>query len=127
MDRKIFATILLAYILGLVGTSYLAFYRFRGISTLPPPQMMDIFYSRKDDPSAIKELWSDVDMAREQNAKLTDLADHSFDVMLGALLGFLSAAGVSAGIGSLTEAPSPATDKSSPPPPPEEGPSTETK
>jgi hypothetical protein len=50
--------------------------------------MMDIFASRKDDASAIKELWSDVDMAREQNAKLTDLADHFFECHVGCIVGF---------------------------------------
>jgi hypothetical protein len=109
-----------------IGWHLVSGIRFRGIATLPSPQMIDTFSSRKDDPSAIKELWSDVDMARQENAKLTDLADHSFDVMLGALLGFLSA-GVSAGIGRPTGAPPTATDKSPPTSAAQEEPSTKAK
>jgi hypothetical protein len=117
MDRKIFVTILGAYILGLIATGYMSFFRFMGASTMPPPEVISAI---KNDPDAIKELWSDVDRVREQNAKLVDLAAHSFDVLLGALLGFLSAAGVSAGIGKPTEALLAATDKS-PQAPPEHG------
>jgi hypothetical protein len=109
MDKKLFVIILAVYALALVATGYLSFFRFVGLATFPPP---DMIAAVKGDPDLSKDMFADVARAREQNTKLVDLAAHSFDVLLGALLGFLSAGAISAGIGKPTTATIASADKS---------------
>ena len=104
---------LAVYILGLVGTGYLSFFNFIGLTTFAPPDMIRV---AKDDPERKRDMLTDIARSRDEKAKLVDLAAHSFDVLLGALLGFLSAAPVSAGIGRPREESSPPAESSEPKP-----------
>jgi hypothetical protein len=104
---------LAVYILGLVGTGYLSFFNFIGLTTFAPPDMIRV---AKDDPERKRDMLTDIARSRDEKATLVDLAAHSFDVLLGALLGFLSAAPVSAGIGRPREESSPPAESSEPKP-----------
>ena len=105
MDRKTMVLILGAYILLLGFTGYLSFFKFPGDEVFPQDQGKVMADNRgdvklaKSDPDLKKEFLANLESSRAEERKLIDLAAHSFDVLLGALLGFLSATAVSAGIG----------------------------
>jgi len=95
MRDRVFFGVLLAYALMLVATGYLTFLWFPGMPTLPTPPMIAALAS---DPEFKADLLDDVRAARQRTAELIKLAAHSFDVILGALLGFLSAVAATTGL-----------------------------
>ena len=95
MRYSVFFGILATYIFMLVATGYLTFVWFPGMPTLPTPPMIGALAS---DPDFKADLLDDVRTARQRAAELIKLAAHSFDVILGALLGFLSAVAATTGL-----------------------------
>jgi hypothetical protein len=95
MRVAVFAGILITYIAMLVVTGYLTFIRFPGMPTLATPQMVATLAG---DPDFKADLLDDVKAARQRSGDLIKLAAHSFDVILGALLGFLSAVAATSGL-----------------------------
>jgi hypothetical protein len=94
MNRTAFFAILIVYSILLGATGYLSFYRFIGNEPFVSENDMKLV---ADDPELKKDLLIDAARARDRDFKLVDLATHSFDVLLGALIGFLSAMGASSG------------------------------
>ena len=64
---------------------YLVFVKFPNMDILPTPPMIQ---SLANDPELKADMLEDVKAARQRSADLIKLAAHSFDVTLGALLGF---------------------------------------
>ena len=95
MRLTVFIGILGTYIALLTVTGYLTFVRFPGLPTLPTPNMIE---ELARDPDFKADLLEDVKIARQRAGELIKLAAHSFDVILGALLGFLSAVAASIGL-----------------------------
>jgi hypothetical protein len=95
MRVTVFVGILATYVALLAVTGYLTFVRFPGMPTLPGPDMVA---SLAGDPDFKADLLEDVKAARLRSGDLIKLAAHSFDVILGALLGFLSAVAASTGL-----------------------------
>lgn len=95
MRVAVFVGILITYIAMLVVTGYLTFVRFPGMPTLPTPQMV---VALAGDADFKADLLEDVKAARQRSGDLIKLAAHSFDVILGALLGFLSAVAATTGL-----------------------------
>ena len=88
MKWYMFLGILFTYLFLIIGTGYLAFIKYHSLSTLPSPQMTQ----RAETDSFYKEqLENDINNARDRRELLAKSASHSFDVILGALLGFMSA------------------------------------
>jgi len=108
MRTAVFAGILLTYVLLLVTTGYLTFIRFPGMPTLPTPDMVAALGS---DEEFKADLLEDLKTARQRATDLIKLSAHSFDVVLGALLGFLSAVAATMGLTGKTSigAPPPTT------------------
>jgi hypothetical protein len=99
MRVTLFVGILVTYIALLFVTGYLTFVRFPGMPTLPtPPMVADL----AGDPDFKADLLEDVRTARQRSGDLIKLAAHSFDVILGALLGFLSAVAATTGLTGST-------------------------
>lgn len=90
MTKTIFASILATYLLLLCGMGYLAFFEFPGSVTLPSPEMVEELGKDED---FKKDLLEDLKQARDRDRKLIELAGQSFNIILGATLGFLSAVG----------------------------------
>jgi hypothetical protein len=90
MTKGIFASILSTYLILLCSTGYLAFFKFPGTPTLPTQEMVQ---GLGNDQEFKSDLLQDVKQARERDRKLVELAAQSFNVILGAMLGFLSAIG----------------------------------
>lgn len=90
MSKGIFAAILASYMVLLCATGYLAFFQFPGSYNLPSPEMIKTLGT---DPDFKQDLLEDIKQARERDRKLIELSAQSFNVILGALLGFLSAVG----------------------------------
>ena len=88
VNTKIFLSIAVIYMLVLSATGYLTFIKFPSEPTLPSQTMIDRLSS---DPDFKSDLLEDIKTARERKESLIRLSAHSFDVILGALLGFLSA------------------------------------
>jgi hypothetical protein len=100
MRAAIFVGILATYVAMLVITGYLTFVLFPGMPTLPtPPMIADL----AGDPDFKADLLEDVKTARQRSGELIKLAAHSFDVILGALLGFLSAVAATTGLTGGTQ------------------------
>jgi hypothetical protein len=100
MRVTLFVGILVTYIALLFVTGYLTFVRFPGMPTLPtPPMVADL----AGDPDFKADLLEDVRTARQRSGDLIKLAAHSFDVILGALLGFLSAVAATTGLTGGTQ------------------------
>ena len=99
-----FALLLGTYCALLLGTGYLTFVKFVGMPNIPGPEVVATLGS---DPEFKKDLLDDVKVSRERNADLIRLSAHSFDVIVGALLGFLSATATSVGIGAKASQKSP--------------------
>jgi hypothetical protein len=95
MRITLFLGILVTYIALLFITGYLTFIRFPGMPTLPTSPMLE---NVAGDPDFKADLLDDVRTARERSGDLIKLAAHSFDVILGALLGFLSAVAATIGL-----------------------------
>ncbi len=88
MSKGMFVSILATYLMLLGTTGYLAFFKFPGTYNLPNPEMIQTLAS---DSEFKTDLLDDVKKARERDRKLIELAAQSFNVILGAMLGFLSA------------------------------------
>lgn len=95
MRYSVFFGILLTYLFLLTSTGYLTFLRFPGMDILPTPPMIAAL---AHDPELKADLLDDVKNARQRASELIKLSAHSFDVILGALLGFLSAVAASTGL-----------------------------
>jgi hypothetical protein len=95
MKGYIFWGILIAYGLLRTTTGYLTFIKFPKQMTLPTVEMskraeVDAFYK--------EQLQIDIDASRGRRELIAKSASHSFDVVLGALLGFMSAIVASKGL-----------------------------
>lgn len=90
MPQSTFRTILITYVFMLLALGYFAFIRFPGRSTLAPPEYVKAIGL---DPELKKDLLEDVKSARDRDRKLVELSGQSFNIVLGATLGFLSAVG----------------------------------
>ena len=95
MRGRLFIGVLLVYVILLAGTGYFTFVRFPGLQTLPSESLLE---RAAKDPYLRDQLTKDVEIARERREQLVKSASHSFDVVLGALLGFLSAVAATAGL-----------------------------
>ena len=102
MRGFVFSGILLTYVLVLAATGYLTFVRFPTMDILPTPPMIQALGS---DSELKADMLEDVKAARQRSADLIKLSAHSFDVTLGALLGFLSALAAGAGLTGQSQAP----------------------
>ena len=100
MRISLFVAILATYIAMLVTTGYLTFVKFPGMPTLPNQSMIT---DLAGDPEFKADLLEDVKAARQRSGDLIKLAAHSFDVILGALLGFLSAVAATTGLTGKTQ------------------------
>jgi hypothetical protein len=103
MKGFVFSSILVTYALLLASTGYLSFLHFPGLTTLPNPEMID--RAAKSEIYRV-QLLKDVETARDRREQLVKLASHSFDVILGALLGFLSAVAAATALTGGNQAPS---------------------
>ncbi len=90
-----FSLILSTYAVLLSATGYLSFVKFVGLPTSMTVEEME---RAAQDADFKKDLLEDVKTARERNGDLIKLSAHAFDVILGALLGFLSATASSIGL-----------------------------
>ena len=88
MNKPQFYTVTAVYIVLLAFTGYLAFFKFPGAYSLPTPQMVKTLAG---DAELKQELLDDVRESRARHTKIIELASQSFNIILGALLGFLSA------------------------------------
>src|SRR3989304_248129 len=88
MRYSVFFGVVVTYLFLIIATGYLTFLWFPGMYPLPTPPMLAALGS---DPDFKADLLDDVRTSRQRTAELIKLAAHSFDVVLGALLGFLSA------------------------------------
>jgi hypothetical protein len=95
MERGVFNAILATYLLMLLATGTLAFYWFPNLATVPEKDVVSMLRS---DPELKADLLEDLKVSRQRTSQLIQLASHSFDVLLGALLGFLSAVAAHQGI-----------------------------
>ncbi len=101
MRGKFFGALLVTYAALLVATGYLAFIKFPGMATLPSEMMIQHLAADADFKA---DLLEDLKAARQRSADLIKLAAHSFDVILGALLGFLSAVAATIGLTGSAQA-----------------------
>jgi hypothetical protein len=101
MNTAKFSLILLTYAVMLSTTGYLTFVKFVGLPTIASEDEIKRAATDKD---FKKDLLDDVRAARERNGDLVKLSAHAFDVILGALLGFLSAVASSLGLTGTTSA-----------------------
>ena len=95
MRYSVFFGVIVTYLFLIIATGYLTFLWFPGMYTLPTPPMLAALGS---DPDFKADLLDDVRTSRQRTAELIKLAAHSFDVVLGALLGFLSAVAATTGL-----------------------------
>ena len=95
MRYSVFFGVVVTYLFLIIATGYLTFLWFPGMYTLPTPPMLAALGS---DPDFKADLLDDVRTSRQRTAELIKLAAHSFDVVLGALLGFLSAVAATTGL-----------------------------
>jgi len=95
MTQRRFLILLISYFVLLGATGYLSFCKLSSFSTLPHERSVQLAAAHPEyGDDLMQDLLEEVRGARERRESLAKLASHSFDVVLGALLGFLSALGI---------------------------------
>jgi hypothetical protein len=92
-STTLWALILLAYVVLFCATGYVAFFKYEDN---PAVNISPEWIKRFDDPETRKRMLDTLKEDSVMFAKKRELATQSFNVVLGALLGFLSASAVSA-------------------------------
>ncbi|MCE9688126.1 MULTISPECIES: hypothetical protein [Shewanella] len=92
LSKTVWAGILLVYLVLFVATGYVAFFE---IDHNPTIDLNPSLYADIQDPETKSLIIETLKQDTASHQKKRELASHSFNVVLGALLGFLSASAVS--------------------------------
>lgn len=92
MNRPIFFTLVIMYLLLLIGIAAFAATMAVGANVPSPNQLQGFETLDKD---TRQQFWNAMNAAQEKTKKLSEAATQGFQVVLGALIGFMSAVAAS--------------------------------